>query len=169
MQGMDLLIGAARRRSRGPFLDPPVLFRPNLMVGPGMFLHPRFVFANGITHVINVGEAEAAPEWVKRAFGPRYAHLPIADDDKTQLASIYPTFEHTLLNYMRDPNARMIYVHCMAGMNRSASLTTMFVVKQTRLPLEGIMLHALRVRPCMYANPHFNAQLMEFAKKHGKK
>ncbi len=166
---MDLLISAARKRSRGPFLDPPVLFRPNLMVGPGMFLHPQAVFATGITHVINVGEAEAAPEWVKRAFGSRYTHLPIADDDKTQLMSVYPKFEQTLIKYMNDPSAKMIYVHCMAGMNRSASLTTMFVVKHTRLPLEAVMLHALRVRPCMYANPSFNAQLAEFAKKHVKK
>jgi hypothetical protein len=166
---MELLISAARKRSRGPFLDPPVLFYPNLMVGPGMFLHPRFVFANGITHIINVGEAEAAPEWVKRAFASRYTHLPISDDDKTQLMSIYLAFEQTLLKYMKDPNARMIYVHCMAGMNRSASLTAMFVMRQSRTPLEAIMLHSLRVRPCMYANPHFNAQLAEFAKKHVKK
>ena len=160
---------AARRRSRGPFLDPALVVRPNLMVGPGAFLNPRFVWDNKITHVINVGEPAAAPHWVKASFGDRYVNLPIHDDDKTRLEDTYPHFEQTLLRYMRDPGCQRVYVHCMAGMNRSASLTVMFLVKQFNLPLEAVVFHALRQRPCVLANPFFNAQLIAFAKKHAHK
>jgi atypical dual specificity phosphatase len=137
------------------------------MVGPGMFLHPKFVYDQRITHVINVGEDEAAPSWVKRALGPRYAHLPISDDEKTQLDDIYPVFEKTLTRFLRERGR--VYVHCMAGMNRSASLMALFVVRQMHLPLEAVVFHGLRQRPCMFANPSFNAQLIDLAKKHAKK
>jgi atypical dual specificity phosphatase len=146
-------------------MDPVLVVRPNLMVGPGVFLNPQFVWENKITHVINVGEPAAAPPWVPAAFKQQYLSLPIADDDKTRLEDVYPAFEQALLRFIRDPGSR-VYVHCMAGMNRSASLTVMFLVKQFRLPLEAVVFHALRQRPCVLANPFFNAQLVEFAKKH---
>lgn len=165
---MDVLLNAARRRSRGPLLDPPLVVRPNLMVGPGVFLNPRFVWDHKLTHVINVGEPQAAPPWVPSSFKQRYVNMYIPDDDKTRLEDVYPAFEQTLLRFMQEPNAR-VYVHCMAGMNRSASLTVMFLVKHFRLPLEAVVFHALRQRPCVLANPHFNAQLVEFAKKHAHK
>jgi protein-tyrosine phosphatase len=167
---MDTLLNAARLRSRGPILDPPFHCpRPPITVGPGVFLNPQFVWNHKITHVINVAEDNVVPEWIKRSFNTRYTNLPIEDDDKTKLENVYPTFERVLLQYLRDPTCARVYVNCAAGMNRSASLTAMFLIKHLNLPFEVIALQMLRQRPCTLANPFFNTQLMEFAKKHAHK
>ena len=118
--------------------------------------------------MINVAEPVAAPQWVKSSFGQRYVNLPMNDDTKTRLEDVYPRFEQTLVGFLRESGSR-VYVHCMAGMNRSVSLTVMFLVKHFTLPLDSVVFHALRQRPCVLANPFFNAQLIEFAKKHAHK
>jgi protein-tyrosine phosphatase len=162
---MDILINPARLRSRGPFLDPPMLLRPNIMVGPGIYLTPAFVNQHKITHVVNVADDSAAPMWVKRSFGHRYAHIPTEDNLTTNIFDAYPKFEQTMLQFLRDPSSRMIYVHCQAGMNRSATLAIAFVSRIFQIPVEGLIFHGLRQRPCILANPSFNAQLLAFAKK----
>jgi hypothetical protein len=165
---LSILLDPARRFSRGPFLDPPLSFyNGRVLLGPGAFLQsPVFVRSRRITHIINVGEADACPGWVQRSFGARYTHIPCYDNATEQIFEKYPAFEKTLNTYLKQGG--VVYVHCQAGMNRSATLLVGYVAKQSGSPLESIVHHAVRQRPCILMNPFFNKQLIDFAKKHTK-
>ena len=169
MEELSILLNPARMRSRGPFMDPPAVFHPKILLGPGAFLtNPKFVSSRNITHVVNVGEVDSCPRWVQKALGPRYTHIPCQDTATEQIFTKYPVFERTMNEYLAQKGCRCVYVHCQAGMNRSATLLVGYMVKEFKIPLPTVVLHGIRQRPCMLMNPFFNRQLLDFAKKHTK-
>lgn len=162
---LEILLNPARLRSRGPFLDPPLLMENKIIVGPGVWLTPNFVMNNNITHVLNVSVLEATPGWVRNSFKNRFHFIPCDDTLEFDIFAKYPEFESKLKSYMQDPICGRIYVHCQAGMNRSATLAVAFTVKYYKRPLEYIVRNSLHQRPCILMNTAFNEKLEEFAKK----
>jgi protein-tyrosine phosphatase len=65
--------------------------------------------------------------------------------------------------FLRDPSCRNVYVHCQAGMNRSATLVIAYIVRRFRAPLHGVVEHVARQRPCILTNMHFQDYLCKFA------
>lgn len=161
---MEILLNPARFRSRGPFLDPPLKLPNKIMVGPGSFLTPIFVGMRQISHVINVSVSDAAPQWVQKSFGDRYSFIPCDDSIEFDLFARYPLFEGLVNSYLKDPTCTCIYVHCQAGMNRSATLAIAYVSRTTKMPLESLLRHSLHQRPCILMNPTFNEKLIAFTK-----
>lgn len=156
----------ARFRSRGPFLDPPLVLHNKIMVGPGGWLTPKFVANNNITHVINVSVLDATPLWIRNSFKEKFHFIECEDSESFDIFARYPEFETFLTSYLLDPIRGKVYVHCQAGMNRSATLAIAYVVKQYKVPLEYVVRGSLHQRPCILMNPAFNQKLIEFAKKH---
>lgn len=155
-------------RSRGYNVDPVAVLFPRIMVGPAEYLTPAFVHHHNITHVINCAERGLTPSWlVKRLLPTRYMNIPTQDAEAFPLLQVaYTHFENVMTHYLRDTSCGCVYVHCAAGVNRSATLAHAYVCKQFRVPLPKLLDVSMRQRPCMLQNPGFVHQLIQFAKKH---
>lgn len=141
--------------------EPPAYFHTRILVGPGAFLTPRFVATHGITHVINCAFDPECPEWWKREHPTRYMCLSAIDSPLHNILEWYPAFEEILRIFLREGTG-VVYVHCQAGMNRSASLALAYVLKNFGQPVEPFISSVRRQRPCMFQNVVFMNQVKEF-------
>jgi hypothetical protein len=130
-------------------------------VGPGAFLTERFARDRNITHVINCAFDSETPDWWKRDFSSRYACIRAVDSPIHNIIDWYPAFEQALRTFLREGNG-VVYVHCQAGMNRSACLALTYVLKNFRQPIETFLPAVHRQRPCMFQNVVFMNQVKEF-------
>lgn len=78
--------------------------------------------AAGITHVINCTEL-CDPEYVESAFSMCWPNPRQPDDGAPRTARYF----REGAQFWRSNQARKIYVHCHAGMNRSASMIYLFL------------------------------------------
>lgn len=141
--------------------QPPAYFHTRILVGPGAFLTPRFTMERKITHVINCAFDGECPQWWKTSFPDRYVCLSAIDSPFHNILTWYPDFESAMRQFLREGDG-VVYVHCQAGMNRSASLALAYVVKNFHQPLHAFKLAVLRQRPCMFQNVVFMNQVEEF-------
>lgn len=142
--------------------QPPAWFHARILVGPGAFLTQRFAAANDITHVINCAHDDACPEWFSERFPDRYRCMDALDSVYANILEWYPRFETTLREFLRAPQSGTIYVHCVAGMNRSGFLALTYTAKHYNLPLEDLMQATQRQRACLFQNPVYRNQVKEF-------
>jgi hypothetical protein len=126
-------------------------------------LTPRFARENRITHVLNCAQDIFCPDWWKQKYPEKYVVLNAIDSLQHNILRWYPSFEHSLRTFLRQgPLDGVVYVHCQAGMNRSASLALAYVCKNYDLPLEPVVAAVRRQRPCILQNPVFMRQVKEF-------
>jgi hypothetical protein len=141
--------------------QPPAWFSSRILVGPGERLTPTFARINHITHVINCAQDPFCPEWWKRLYPSRYAVINAVDSLQHNILDWYPLFEDVLRRFLRDGYG-VVYVHCHAGMNRSASLALAYVCKNYSLPFDPVVVAVRRQRPCILQNPVFMNQVKDF-------
>lgn len=154
-----------RHRSRGPVYDPIAAVFDRILLGPGVHLRPPFVQRHSVTHIMNCADRTACPSWASTHVGPsRYVCLDSVDQMGAPILKDYYTiFEQFMDLFLRDPGCRCIYVHCQAGMNRSATLLAAYLHRRFRFPMADVITAMARQRPCVLTNPSFVAQLEEFA------
>jgi hypothetical protein len=148
--------------SRGALVDPPALFHPTIIVGPGSMLTPYFVEKNNITHVINCAFPENSPQWFQEQFPNKYTCLKAVDSETVSIIDWYPQFKDTMDSYLRDPFSKRIFVHCQMGINRSGFLALTYVCQNFGFQLKDTILCTLRQRPCLYQNTKFLKDVSEF-------
>jgi hypothetical protein len=156
-----------RSRSRGPEYDPIAAVFDRILLGPGFHLNPTFVRRHNVTHIVNCAEKSACPAWASTHVGPS-AYIALGADDTIGFPLIkdyYPTFEKVMDMFLREPTCKCVYVHCMAGMNRSATLLAAYLHKRFGIPMEKVVEVMAKQRPCVMTNPSFVEQLEEFARK----
>lgn len=141
--------------------QPPAWFHTRILVGPGEFLRPAFVDQHKITHVINCAFDEDSPSWFRRMYPAKYACMSAYDSVEHNILSWFPAFEQVMKLFLRDGNGT-VYVHCQAGINRSAFLALLYVVKNFHIELSALIESTKRQRPCMFTNPAFRTQTEEF-------
>ena len=152
-----------RSRSRGHIHDPVAKVFHRILLGAGFYLLPNFVNGHQITHVINCADDSACPPSFRAYLGKNYTCLNAMDDETNILEKHYDAFEAAMDAYLRDPVCKNVYVHCQAGMNRSATLVLAYVVKRFRVDLVSLVHHVVRQRPCVMVNPYFQDYLVKFA------
>ena len=158
------VLNSQRRRSKGYLNDPVANPYDRILVGNCERITPEFIRDHRITHVINCAEDGFAPAHVK--IPGRYASIGAVDTLNVHLfAKWYPAFKAVMDSFLRDPACQNVYVHCQAGINRSAFLTCGYLVKVFRVPLFQALSRMVDQRPCVMTNPAFLLQLVEFAKK----
>lgn len=145
--------------------QPPAWFYHRILVGPGAALTPSFAAKHNIQAVINCADNEACPEWWRRQNPSKYACMDAVDSPFVNILSWYTVFEQTLWSFLRSTTGT-VYVHCQAGMNRSASLTLAYVCKNFGLDFDTTVQSTLRQRPCMFKNPVFMNQVKKFVNGH---
>jgi hypothetical protein len=153
-----------RRKSKGWEADPPARIHSRVLFGSGRALTPEFVRTHSITHVINCAYNEHSPEWFRTAHPGRYTCLYANDTKDTNILEWYSKFEDTLLSYLRDPEAKNVYVHCQCGINRSGYLCLAFMCRRLSIPFERALHAILQQRPCALSNPAFHVQVFGFSK-----
>ena len=141
--------------------EPPAYFHTRILVGPGVFLTKNFVNERKITHVINCAFDTECPMWWKMLHPGRYVCLNAIDSPFHNILNWYPEFETAMRRFLREGNG-VVYVHCQAGMNRSASLALAYVAKNFHQSIDVVKVSTLRQRPCMFQNTVFMNQVNEF-------
>lgn len=141
--------------------QPPAWFHSRILVGPGSFLRPAFADQHKITHVINCAFDEDSPSWFRTIHPTRYECLEAIDHITSDLYTWFPKFEETMKRFLREGNGT-VYVHCQAGINRSASLAMLYVLKNFNVDPASLIQSVCKQRPCMFNNPTFRRQIEEF-------
>ncbi len=141
--------------------QPPAFFHPRILVGPGVFLTPAFVEKYSITHVINCAHDEFSPPWWRMRNPTKYEVINAIDSTDVNILSWYPLFEEVMQKFLREGSG-MIYVHCQAGMNRSASLALAYCGHHFHVDTKELIESVRRQRPCILQNRTFIDQVEEF-------
>jgi hypothetical protein len=158
------ILASQRHRSRGFLYDPIARPFPRIYLGAGVQLAPRIARAHQITHVLNCADDSAAPPWVRNTL--KYTALNAIDSLEVQLFDTwYSDFKRTMDAYLRDPTCQNVYVHCHAGINRSAFLLAAYLVHTFRVPPLLCVRTMVIQRPCVMQNESFLKQFVEFVKK----
>ena len=161
---LQAILDKNRHRSRGPVYDPIAAVFDRILLGPGTHMTPRFMRIYSVTNIVNCADETACPFWARRHLGPRYTCMGAEDTEQTEIIrDFYPRFEETMDIYLRDPACRNVYVHCHAGMNRSATLAIAYVHRRFGIPMMKLIESVARQRPCILTNSAFRRQLLEFA------
>lgn len=160
---LEHILGKHRSTSRGYNLDKHAIVFPRVLLGPGFYLNPVFVNVHNVTHIINCADEDACPRWAKRWVGPNYACINAIDHPEYKiLDNCFDFFSRVMDTFLRDPNCRNIYIHCQAGINRSACLILAYIYKRFRISLNMLVDTVARQRPCILTNTGFQKQLLEF-------
>jgi protein-tyrosine phosphatase len=159
---LEHILGKYRSTSRGHNLDRHAVVFPRILLGPACYLNPVFVNLHNITHIINCAENSVCPTWAKRWVGENYTCITAIDHPEYEiLRNCLDTFSATMDRFLRDPTCQNIYVHCYAGMNRSACLILAYIHRRFRVSLETLLDTTARQRPCILTNKGFQKQLLE--------
>ena len=142
--------------------QPPAYFHPRILVGPGAALTPPFVRKYGISHVINCAFPNDSPSWFRDVSPTRYVCLRAHDTAQHNILDWYPVFEETLQRFLRDTSDGVVYVHCQAGINRSAFLALTYVCRKFYGDGETELVALKRQRPCMFQNQVYRGQVLNF-------
>ena len=145
--------------------QPPAWFHTRILVGPGSILTPRFVSNNHITHVINCAFDEDSPDWFRLRYLERYVCMEAFDSPIHNILTWYPKFEAYMKTFLRESSG-VVYVHCQAGMNRSAFLALTYVCKHFSMNPEDMIPILRRQRPCMFQNVVYRNQVKDFINGH---
>lgn len=143
-----------------PLRDPPAWFHTRILVGPGAYLTPIFRVTHNISHVINCAYEADSPAWFRNKYPDNYECLNAPDSIDADIRNWFPQFERAMKMFLREGND-VVYVHCAAGMNRSASLALAYVCKNFHLPMDAMIRTTQRQRPCMFQNPVYMNQVRE--------
>jgi len=155
-----------RRRSRGFVHDPVANAFPRIWIGDGGRLSPSFMSAFNITHIINCADESACPSNIKTNIDPkRYTCLGALDSLHVNIFKWYPMFKSAMDAYLRDPACKGVYVHCQAGMNRSAFLAAAYIIRTFGVSFSDCIQRIVSQRPCVMTNPAFQVQLIDFVKR----
>jgi hypothetical protein len=143
-------------------LQPPAYFHTRVLVGAGGMLRPSFAKRYDITHVINCAFDEDSPTWWRQHVPNNYVVLNAVDSRTgVNIMDFYPRFEETMLRFLREGSG-VVYVHCQAGMNRSASLALAYSCAHFHMDLDALVAATKRQRPCILQNTVFTNQVKKF-------
>lgn len=141
--------------------QPPAYFHTRILVGPGAYLTPKFVYERGITHVINCAFERDSPAWFRTKFPDAYACLNAPDSPEANLLDWYFLFEGILHRCLREGSG-VVYVHCQAGINRSGFLALAYVCSKFHMDGETMLEAFKRQRPCLFQNGVYRRQVLNF-------
>lgn len=152
------------RKSKGYLHDPIARVHPRIFLGPSWNVDILTFVTNNITHAINCAQIDYSSSWFLNEFPERYVCLNAEDSQTFDITSVYPKFEETMNKFLADPECKNIYVHCQAGINRSAFLLAIYMCKKFGYELDVVVKHILIQRPCCFRNEAFRTQVVEYIK-----
>jgi protein-tyrosine phosphatase len=140
------------------YRQPPVRVHPRILLGAGHMLTPAFAARHKITHVINCAFPEDSPLWFRKKFPDQYACMGALDSVHVRILDWYPRFESTMRKFLRESNGT-IFVHCQAGINRSAYLLLFFMTVNFNQDF-GKLVREVRKYRTVCTNPSFMKEVV---------
>lgn len=137
---------------------PPAWVYPRILLGAGHQITPMFTAKYNITHVVNCAFADDCPEWWRARHVGNYAELHAIDSLAVNILDWYPEFENWMRLFLRSTNGT-VYVHCKAGINRSAFLVLTFVSKNFGIDFRTLLSAVRKQRPIICDNSAFMKQV----------
>lgn len=130
---------------------------------PGLFLgNAKAAYSEpllkrlGITHVVN-----CAKELDQLPFAfIRYLHLPLQDSPDENIGQHFDHVNRHLDQTLR--KGGKILVHCFAGISRSATFVSAYLIEKSRQSPDKVVEELRRIRPVVRPNPGFYLQLIGF-------
>ena len=108
----------------------------------------------GVTHILMVG-------YLLHEFYPEdfnYFNIEIEDDERENIFRyIYPSINIIV-------NSKICFVHCQAGISRSASIVIAYVMYKLKLKFEDALDYVKERRPYVYPNDSFALQVQDLEK-----
>lgn len=153
-----------RRLSKGFMKDAPARLHPNILVGAGCMLTPAFALKHRITHVINCASDCDSAEWVVEEYASNYTCIYAVDSINNDITNWYDEFELTLSSFLRSPECNTVYIHCQAGINRSAFLTLLYCCTRLHYNFDKTCKSMLVQRPCALTNFVYYDQVKTYIK-----
>ena len=136
----------------------PAWVYPRILLGAGNQLTPIFTAKYNITHVVNCAFAGDFPEWWRKKHPGNYAELHAIDSMAVKILDWYPEFENWMRFFLRSTDGT-VFVHCKAGVNRSAYLVLTFVSKNFGIDFRRLLAAVRRQRPIICDNSAFMRQV----------
>lgn len=117
---------------------------------------------NGITHIINT--AAEIPNYHEGSTGIRYLKLQLTDDPRPSVDNLLkvlePTYNFIMSAIKSNPRARIL-VHCAAGVSRSASIVTYYLMKKHTTGFNQALELLRTKRGIVNPNPWYRNQLQD--------
>lgn len=142
--------------------QPPAWFHTRILVGPAAYITQSFVAEHDIRYIINCAFDEYTAHWFRSRYPARHHVLEAEDDVRMNILSWYNEFEGKLREFLQGDG--IVYVHCHAGMNRSASLALAYCCCNLGMDVDDLLASVLKQRPCMFANTIYKEQVRQFIK-----
>jgi peroxiredoxin len=128
---------------------------PNLLFGPAPLTDDDFrqLKALNVTAILSLQTEDDYADGVREdkrnaalEFGLSFTNLPVTDFDRLELLSKLPKCVLVLKQSLAAGNT--LYVHCTAGVNRSATVVVAYLHQSLQWPLEQALKHVLACRNC---------------------
>ena len=108
----------------------------------------------GVTHILMVG-------YLLHEFFPddfEYGNIEIEDDERENIFRYF----YTCINFIEE--SKICFVHCQAGVSRSASIVIAYVMYNLKLRYEDALEYVREKREYIYPNNGFRLQLKDLEK-----
>lgn len=133
----------------------------NIYIGNEMGAqHLEYLVNNGITHILNT--AIEIPNYYTNKF--IYLNLQLADNpirgEENLLIVLEPTYQKILEIINKNPKSK-IFIHCAAGISRSASITIYYLMKKYSMSFENALEQLRKVRKIVNPNDWYKSQLKD--------
>lgn len=138
----------------------PVLIIPGLYLGSEA--HARCeddLKELGITHILAIHDKAKA--YFPKSFS--YLLVPIDDEPGVQISSHFKD-AHNFIRDGRELNGGSVFVHCWAGMSRSATVVISYLMKLDQIPFFEAYRRTFEAKPDISPNKGFERQLKAFEK-----
>eukprot|EP01084_Bolivina_argentea_P135262 238385_1 len=119
----------------------------------------------GITHILNLCAAEFGKQYDQK-YNFKVCRMDTDDSQDYEILSneiINKCFE--FINQCKSTKNGKIFVHCIAGANRSATITTAYLMYSLKITYLEAIEHIAKKRIWILSNESFKRQLIRYAKK----
>ena len=133
----------------------------NCIIDKKLYLGNKYAAASletldglGVTHIVNA--AEEQPNFFRNAFVYYNCHLHDNLVEKVDIDGPLGFIEEAFAN------GGVVFVHCLAGVSRSATMVIAYVMKNYEMSMTEAILKVLELRPVINPNPNFLRQLVQY-------
>lgn len=160
--GLPIGIGALNSKSK---IDEPFLILPGLYLGSEAHAKKEDELKRlGVTHVVAIHDRAMAH--FPQSFD--YLLVPIRDEPGTLISSHFVK-THSYIRDAREKNGGAVFIHCWAGISRSATIVISYIMQLEKLSFYDALHRTLAAKPDVQPNRGFVTQLKAFEKSIGTK
>ncbi|KAH7890705.1 protein-tyrosine phosphatase-like protein [Phlebopus sp. FC_14] len=131
---------------------------PSVYIGPCSAASSKSILAaNSITHVLSVGASPA-----HKIDGVTYHRISLSDSPSSSITKVCDSACTIIQTALKSKaNTGKILVHCSAGISRSPTVVTAYLMKCCDMPLKAALRQIVQARPQVSPNPGFLQQLKD--------